>query len=63
MFGAPAGAFVSGAHHAAFDAICDELERRLPAERAVLPGYGHMVQRHPDFNDLLDGFVRRVGWT
>ena len=34
---------------------------RLPAERAVLPGYGHTVQRHPDFNDLLDGFVRRVG--
>ena len=52
---------VSGAHHAAFDAICDELERRLPAERAVLPGYGHTVQRHPDFNDLLEGFVRRVG--
>ena len=51
---------VSGAHHAAFDAICDELERRLPAERAVLPGYGHTVQRHPDFNEVLSDFVRRA---
>jgi pimeloyl-ACP methyl ester carboxylesterase len=52
---------VSGSHHAAFDAICDELERRLSAERAVLPGYGHTVQRHPDFNELLEGFVRQAG--
>ena len=29
---------VSGAHHPAFDAICDVLERELPAERLVLPG-------------------------
>src|SRR5262249_48559427 len=34
---------VSGAHHAAFDAICDTLEHRLSAERTVLPGYGHTV--------------------
>ena len=52
---------VSGAHYAAFDAICDELERRLPAERVVLPGYGHTVQRHPDFNDALTDFVERAG--
>ena len=32
---------VSGSHHPAFDAICDVLERELPAERVVLPGYGH----------------------
>src|SRR5262245_31348931 len=31
---------VSGAHSAAFDGICDVLERELPAERAVLPGFG-----------------------
>lgn len=48
---------VSGAHHAAFDAICDVLERELGAERAVLPGYGHSVQRHPDFNAVLTDFV------
>lgn len=51
---------VSGAHHAAFEAICDALERRLGAERAVLPGYGHTVQRHPEFNAVLAGFVERA---
>lgn len=51
---------VSGAHHTAFDAICDVLERELDAERAVLPGYGHAVQRHPDFNAVLAGFVERA---
>jgi pimeloyl-ACP methyl ester carboxylesterase len=50
---------VSGAHHAAFDGICDALERRLSAERVVLPGYGHTVQRHPDFNAVLTDFVER----
>lgn len=51
---------VSGAHHAAFDAICDALERELAAERAVLPGYGHTVQRHPDFTQVLADFVDRA---
>jgi pimeloyl-ACP methyl ester carboxylesterase len=51
---------VSGAHHPAFDAICDALERGLAAERVVLPGYGHSVQRHPDFNDALADFVDRA---
>ena len=48
---------VSGAHLDAFDVICDVLERELRAERIVLPGYGHAVQRHPDFNDRLADFV------
>jgi pimeloyl-ACP methyl ester carboxylesterase len=51
---------VSGAHHAAFDAICDALERTLGAERAVLPGFGHNPQRHPDFNRVLADFVDRA---
>jgi pimeloyl-ACP methyl ester carboxylesterase len=51
---------VSGAHHPAFDGICDVLERELPAERVVLPGYGHTVQRHPDFNGVLASFVLRA---
>ena len=42
------------------DAICDTLERRLHAERAVLPGYGHTVQRHPEFNAILTDFVERA---
>jgi pimeloyl-ACP methyl ester carboxylesterase len=51
---------VSGAHHAAFDAICDRLEQKLSAERAVFPGYGHAAQRHPDFNATLVDFVHRA---
>ena len=51
---------VSGAHHPAFDAICDALERELDAERIVLPGYGHAAQRHPDFNAHLVDFVDRA---
>src|SRR5262245_17425347 len=51
---------VSGAHHPAFDAICDRLERELPAERAALPGFGHTVQRHPGFNATLADFVERA---
>jgi pimeloyl-ACP methyl ester carboxylesterase len=48
---------VSGAHSAAFDAVCDVLERQLNAERVVLAGYGHTAQRHPEFNELLASFV------
>jgi pimeloyl-ACP methyl ester carboxylesterase len=59
-----AGAFpklvVSGGHHPAFDAICDRLERELSAERSVLPGVGHTVQRHPGFNAALADFVERA---
>ena len=51
---------VSGAHHPAFDAICDVLERELDAERAVLPGHGHVAQLHPGFNDRLADFVERA---
>jgi pimeloyl-ACP methyl ester carboxylesterase len=51
---------VSGAHHPAFDAICDVLERELSAERVVLRGHGHSVQRHPDFNAALADFVDRA---
>jgi pimeloyl-ACP methyl ester carboxylesterase len=51
---------VSGAHHPAFDAICDALERELRAERVVLPGHGHSVQRHPEFNAVLTDFVERA---
>ena len=50
----------SGAHHPAFDAICDVLERELSAERIVLSGYGHVVQLHPDFNDRLADFIARA---
>jgi pimeloyl-ACP methyl ester carboxylesterase len=52
---------VSGAHNPAFDAVCDALEERLGAERAVLAGAGHSVQRLGEpFNELLANFVERA---
>jgi pimeloyl-ACP methyl ester carboxylesterase len=52
---------VSGGHSAAFDAVCNVIEARLGAERAVLPGAGHSVQRLGEpFNDVLVDFVRRA---
>jgi pimeloyl-ACP methyl ester carboxylesterase len=48
---------VSGAHHPAFDAVCDVLERRLGATRATLPGAGHAAQRAPGFNETLVAFL------
>ena len=52
---------VSGAHSGAFDAVCDVLERELGAERAVLPGAGHSVQRlGGPFNAVLSEFVERA---
>ncbi len=52
---------VSGGHSAAFEALCDALEERLGAERAVLPGAGHSVQRlGAPFNELLASFVERA---
>jgi pimeloyl-ACP methyl ester carboxylesterase len=52
---------VSGAHSAAFDAVCNVLEERLGAERGVLPGAGHSVQRLGEpFNELLTSFVERA---
>jgi pimeloyl-ACP methyl ester carboxylesterase len=52
---------VSGAHSAAFDAVCDVLEARLGAERAVLPGAAHNAQRTPGFNEILAAFFGRAG--
>jgi pimeloyl-ACP methyl ester carboxylesterase len=50
---------VSGAHHTAFDTVCDVLEERLGAERAVIPGARHSVQRTgPPFNERLEAFLR-----
>jgi pimeloyl-ACP methyl ester carboxylesterase len=52
---------VSGAHSDAFDAVCDVLVDRLEADRAVLPGAGHSVQRlGVPFNELLAAFVERA---
>jgi pimeloyl-ACP methyl ester carboxylesterase len=51
---------VSGAHSTAFDAVCDVLEERLGAQRAVLPGRGHSPQLLGEpFNHLLAAFVEQ----
>jgi pimeloyl-ACP methyl ester carboxylesterase len=44
---------VTGAHEPAFEAVADVLCARLGAERLVLPGAGHAVQRAPGFNEEL----------
>ena len=51
---------ISGAHHPAFDAVCDVLEERLSAERAVLPGAGHSLSRAPGYNEALVSFIERT---
>ena len=51
---------LSGAHHAAFDAVCDVLEERLGAERAVLPGAGPSIPRAPGYLDRLTEFLERA---
>jgi pimeloyl-ACP methyl ester carboxylesterase len=47
----------SGAHDPAFDAVCDVLERRLGAQRAVLSGAGHSIQRAPAYGQVLREFL------
>ncbi len=50
---------VSGGHHPAFDAVCDVLEEQLGAERAVITGAGHSVQRTgAPYNQRLEQFLR-----
>jgi pimeloyl-ACP methyl ester carboxylesterase len=48
---------ISGGHNAAFDAVCDVLEARLPAQRVVLAGAGHSLPRAPGYNEALVDFV------
>ena len=48
---------LSGAHHPAFDAVCDVLESRLAAERSVLPGAGHSLARAPGYAERLMAFL------
>jgi pimeloyl-ACP methyl ester carboxylesterase len=51
---------VSGAHNAAFDAVCDVLVRELGAERAAAPGAGHSIPRAAGFNEVLLDFLARA---
>jgi pimeloyl-ACP methyl ester carboxylesterase len=49
---------VSGGWSPVFEKVCDVLEKRLAAERTVIRGAGHNVQRAPGFNDALLSFLR-----
>jgi len=51
---------VSGAHDPAFDAVCDVLEQRLGADRAVLPGAGHGLMRAPGYPERIAAFLDSV---
>jgi pimeloyl-ACP methyl ester carboxylesterase len=56
---------VSGAHSAAFEAVCDAIAAATGARREVVPGARHSVQRTGGrFNALLEDFLshaQRVG--
>lgn len=52
---------VSGGHHPAFDAVCDELTSALGAERVVITGAGHEVYMVAEpFNEALLGLWRNA---
>ncbi len=52
---------VSGGWNPAFEAVCDVLHERIGAERVVLAGARHSVQRlGGPFNELLARFVERA---
>jgi RimJ/RimL family protein N-acetyltransferase len=51
---------VSGAHHPAFDAVCEVLVRELDADRAVVAAAGHSIPRAPGFTDVLAAFLARA---
>jgi pimeloyl-ACP methyl ester carboxylesterase len=49
---------ISGDHSPAFEAVCDALAARLPAQRAHLPGAGHATPETGDaFNETLEAFI------
>jgi pimeloyl-ACP methyl ester carboxylesterase len=48
---------VTGDHEPAFEAVADVVCARLGADRLVLRGAGHAVQRAPGFNQALEAFV------
>ncbi len=50
---------VTGDHEPAFEAVADVLCARLGAERLVLRGAGHAVQRARGFNQALEAFIAR----
>ena len=54
---------VSGGHHPGIETLCDALADRLGARREIVPGAGHAVPRAPEFNDVLEDFLRGSAGT
>ena len=54
-------AVVSGAHNTAIERLCDALAAELCAERWVLAGAGHAVQRTREFNPKLLAWIEQRG--
>jgi pimeloyl-ACP methyl ester carboxylesterase len=55
---------VSGAHNPALESVCDVLEQRLRAERAVIEAGSHNIPHAGDaFNDALRSFLNRAEQT
>jgi len=50
----------SGGYHPAYEAVCDVLEARLSAQRAVIPGAGHAAQFAPGFDERYLAFLRNL---
>jgi len=50
-------AVVSGAHTPGIETVCDALSSALGAQRWVIPGAGHAVQRTPEFNARLRAHI------
>ena len=51
---------ISGGHNPAFEAVCDVIQKRLSAERAVLPGAGHALPRAPGYTETVTAFIERA---
>jgi pimeloyl-ACP methyl ester carboxylesterase len=51
---------VSGEGNPGLIKVCDALEEQLAAERAHVPGNGHMIPFVPSFNDVLGDFLERA---
>jgi pimeloyl-ACP methyl ester carboxylesterase len=52
---------ISGNHSPAFEAVCDALAARLPAQRAYVTGAGHATPETGDvFNETLEAFIQKA---
>jgi pimeloyl-ACP methyl ester carboxylesterase len=52
---------ISGGHHEGYEAVCDAIAAETTAQRAVIPGAGHLVPETGDpFNRRLEEFLNEA---